>query len=71
MPMSDHEQIRLIMKEEIERALKPTNDKVNEMYSIFANAKGFGDIAVTLLKSLILLGAGIAVIVGFIKFLKQ
>lgn len=69
--MSDHEQIRLIIQEEIQKAMKPTNDKVDEMYSIFANAKGFGDIAVTLLKTLILLGAGIAVVVGAIKFLRS
>lgn len=52
-------------------ALKPTQDKVNEMYSIFSNAKGFGDIAVTLLKGVILIGAGLGVIIAFLKYLKN
>jgi len=66
MTMSDHELIRQIIREE----LGPTQQKVEEMYSIFANAKGFGDIAVTILKAIILLGAGLTVIIGFIKYLK-
>jgi hypothetical protein len=65
--MTDHELIRRIIREE----LKPTNDKVNEMWSIFTNAKGFGDIAVTLLKALVLFGAAAGVIIAFIKYLKS
>lgn len=46
-------------------------EKLDPMYSIFTNAKGFGDISVWILKALVLLGAGIGVVIASIKWLKN
>lgn len=44
--------------------------KLDPVYTVFESVTGFNAIAVWILKALILLGAGIGVVYGFIKFLK-
>lgn len=67
MTMPTHEELRQIIREE----LKLTNDKVDQMYSIFTGSKNFVDGFVLISKAIILLGAVLGVIYGAIKYLKQ
>ena len=55
----------------IEKRFDDIEDKLEPMYEIFVSAKGFNDIGKTILKALILIGAGTAVIYGFIRYLKS
>jgi hypothetical protein len=55
----------------IEDRFTAIEQKLDPMYQIFDSVSGFNNIAVWILKALILFGAGIAVIVGAIKYLKN
>lgn len=60
------------------RELKESNDaqfislnaKVDPMYQLFSNATGFNNVSIIILKGLLLLGAGVGVVIAFIKWLK-
>jgi hypothetical protein len=45
--------------------------KLEPVHQIFESVTGFNNIAIWLLKALVLLGAGIGVVYGFLKYLKQ
>ena len=71
MNQQDHETLKQIIREEIALAIEPINKKLDPMYMIFVNAKGFGNVAVWMLKAMVLVGAGLGVLYAFIKWLKQ
>lgn len=51
--------------------LNTMEEKLDPMYEIFFSVKGFNGVAVWILKALILLGAALGVVYGFIKYLKS
>lgn len=70
--MTDTPHEQLIKRfDTIEKRLDSIETKLNPMYEIFTGVKGFNNISVWILKALILIGAGIGVIYGMIRWLKQ
>lgn len=45
-------------------------DEIRPLNDIFNNVSGFGYITINILKALALVGVGVGVVYGFIKFLK-
>ena len=70
MTETPHEQL-IKRLDSIDKRFKSVEDKLNPMYEIFVGAQGFNKISVWILKALILVGAGVGIVYGFIKYLKQ
>ena len=62
--------IRKEQEESKERILR-VELKLEPVYKVFESVTGFNSISVWILKGLVLIGAGIGVVYGFIKFLKN
>jgi hypothetical protein len=56
---------------EVKSELKEYKEKLEPMYKVFASVNGFNAISVWIFKALILLGAGIGVVYGFIKWIRN
>lgn len=63
--------IQQTMQEEIKKALDPITKKLDPMYVVFSQAKGFNAVAVWLLKTIVVIGAGITVILALLKWLRS
>lgn len=81
--MSDH-QIAQILKrldqqdaenrrihDELSKQLKDISAKVDPMYTIFTNATGFNKISAWIMKGLAMVGVAVAVVYGFLKWLRE
>jgi len=55
---------------EAKAKIETLETKLEPVHKVFDSVTGFNSISVWILKGLIMLGAGIGVIYGFIKFLK-
>jgi hypothetical protein len=72
--MSDenfHHKELLARLDSIDERFKKIDNKLNPMYDIFVSAKGLNNIAVWILKGIILVGASVTVIYSVIKWLKE
>lgn len=67
----EDEQLRRIIKEILQEELKPLNEKLDPMYEIFVISKGWSRVTKAIFKTIVLVGAGIAVIYGFLRWIKQ
>lgn len=56
---------------EAKKKIEVLEAKLEPVHKVFDSVSGFNSIAVWILKGLIMLGAGIGVIYGLIKYLKQ
>jgi hypothetical protein len=65
-----HKQFTVQMTE-ISNQNKRQFQMLEPMYNIFTSVKGFNGISVWILKALILIGAGVGVLYGLIKYLKS
>lgn len=70
---SQNETLKAIQDEQkaVRKELKEYKDKMEPVYKVFENVSGFNSITIWILKGLILLGAGISVIWGFLKYIKN
>jgi hypothetical protein len=62
--MTDHYASEDEFKEEMRKKLYP-------MYEVFVNTQGFWSVSTSVFKALILIGAGIGVILAFLKWLRH
>ena len=70
MTETPHEQL-IKRLDSIEHRFDSIESKLNPMFEIFTNVKSFSCITTWILKALILIGAGVGVIYGVIKYLKE
>lgn len=68
--MSAHQEL-LDKLEEMNKRLDSIDAKVNPMYDLFTNTRGFGNMSIWILKGLIMLGGATAVVYGLIRWLKS
>lgn len=66
----NHNELKKLLLEMNER-LDSIEGKVDPMYELFTNAKGFDNISKWLMVNLVKLAAAVAVVYGLIKWLKN
>ena len=55
----------------IDKRFDAIERKLDPIYDIFTSVKGFNGVAVWIIKALIMFGAGIGIIYGFIHWLRK
>lgn len=70
---SQNETLKAIQDEQkaVRKELKEYKDKMEPVYKVFENVSGFNSIAIWILKGLIMVGAAVGVVWGFLKYIRN